>query len=833
MRVGVKLGELRLSWTAVVKGDLTVHYELEDHESIVINKGADLSHQFFGLTDGEKCFRVRAVTESDQSAYDRECVTITLLSAPARAPSITNNLPQSTSEAYDISWGAVENATAYELWQRINSDREEDWTLVVDSNTLTYRYSSESAEIGTHQYRIYAKNSAGRSENHSGIYTLSYELDPTTAIRGQLYYNDAQDIPASADNIRLGLLSREVAAFRYLDLMYIVDANSNQVINRFASGEATADFSTLYDQAERDRAQNVEDYIVAEMVELEQQNFPPNSNLERFMLDVYYDRAVAEMVLANQALDNARLSRLRATELDQENINTVDEELIYIEEAYDLLYQALNQYNRLLDNSPELLIEYAASRGQISPRYYDDDDLAQNVTSDDRLFTGYKDIVMLYQLMNMLMETQIDLARLNITSGETNGTLIDMLNQDIESLKEDLFERESRLVSMFEGVDFTEVEGFSGLPSQVFTFKSNLQKLDTALSWLAGEANILGLPQDSVLLVQGNVDEGAPFDSFDRLYNISQIQVGLAEESLNTAQESYNNYEYRSDLLAGEFLDRHQVISEKLFDLTGVRFARNCFEDSCLIAESDALDGSAISLQANNIESAEIALLTRIEEMTVLTESIDYELEALNQAQDIFDAREEVVLRYGDQQATIAGKIEKLRAEQAASSGRFGGIGGIVSTVAAFSAGPPGWANLAISLNDNGQTDSNVGGDRGQLIGGLAGAVTNIGAANQSIKNTKSIAKLEETRVRLAAEERAELIQLDSELFSLEVQKRIKNLWLEVNVKALDVAQAEALLEQEVERLMGMLNKANELASQIYSTNANIRAVPSKLAYTL
>ncbi|MFS1526371.1 hypothetical protein ACL7TT_20175, partial [Microbulbifer sp. 2304DJ12-6] len=569
---------------------------------------------------------------------------------------------------------------------------------------------------------------------------------------------------------------------------YIVDANTNTVINRFASGEPTVEFSSLYDTAERNRATAVEAFIFEQLT-----HYPDNENLQRFTLDVYYDRAVAEMILANEALDKARISRLRN--------EAVSVEVGHIETAHQLLDDALEQYNSLLQYAPEFLAQWGASRGQISPRYYDPNDLAQkDVTPAERLFTGYKDVTMLYQLMGRLASTKVQQARLAVVAGQTNTTILAQLIEEMNTLRSDLVAREQSLRAIFPGIDFTQVTGFSGLPEAVSAWQSHIVDLENAVNWLAGDTNILGLPQDAVLLVQGyGIDGNTEFDSFnalsDFLGNDSSGPIATAQSSLAAARTSYDTYRHSADTLATEYTDRHQQLGNWLFSLLGVEFPDNCFEESCVIATEEALEGSEISLQANNIDIAQIALDRNLQSMENLLVAIEIEIDRRAAEEDIVDGQSKIILDYGSKQESIAKQIARVRIEAEKSSQRHGYIKAIGGAIKAYYTGD---------------------------FSTLEQATDQVIAANRNIRSIKDIGRLEAMSIRLGAEERAALNDSTNRLLDVESKARVRTMWLEANTIALDIAQAEATVEQEVERLAGMLNQAQRVANQIFTANSNL-----------
>ncbi|MEW5251643.1 fibronectin type III domain-containing protein [Microbulbifer sp. 2201CG32-9] len=776
-------GTLTLSWTEVTKGGLSVEYQVVNGANTEIYRGTALSHQISNLGDGSYCYRVRALTATDQSAYSAQaCATVALLQPPPAPAYIT--VPSSTGESYSVSWPSAARADSYRLQRRFNAG---SWVTVYNGSGRSYNYSATPPVYGTHDYRVQAINQAG-SSGYSGIYSVTLEVDPTVQIRKQLYYNEADAVPAQDENPAQGIYSRDKAAFRYLDLMYIVDANTNTVINRFASGNATAAFSTLYDTAERDRASDVETFIFEQLTQ-----YPDNENLQRFTLDVYYDRAVAEMILANEALDEARISRLRN--------EAVSVEVGHLDTAHQLLSDALEQYDSLLQYVPQFLVQWGPSRGQISPRYYDPNDLAQkDVTPENLLFSGYKDITMLYQLMSRVASTKVQQARLAVVAGQTNTTILAQMMQEMDTLRSELVTRETELRALFPNTDFTQVSGFSGLPEAVSEWQSHIGDLENAVSWLAGETNILGLPHDATLLVQGyGIDGNTEFDSFnalsDFLGNNTSGPITSAENSLATAETSYDNYRHNADTLATEYTDRHQQLGNWLFSLLGVDFPSDCFEEACVIVSEEAQEGSEISLQSSNIDIAQIALDRNLQRMEDLLAAIEIEIERRAAEEGIVDAQSKIILDYGSQQASIAQQIAKVRQKAEKSRQRSGFFKAAVGAVVAVYTG--NWALLA-------QATEQVMENR------------------RNIKTIKEVGKLEAESARLAAEERAALNDTTNQLLDVQSKARVRNMWLEANTIALDIAQSEATLEQEIERLAGMLNQAQRVVNQIFTANSDL-----------
>lgn len=777
-------GLAKLSWTKVSKGSLAITYQVVNVRNQELYRGGNLSFELKDLTNGKQCFKVRAMTPKDVSQFSQACVEVQILLPPV-TPVL--KAPASSQGGYKVSWNKVAHASRYELQRSANGST---WKTVLNGNVTSYTDSTSPIEFGQHRYRIRAVNKAGTS-NWSATITVKVELDPTVKIRKQLYYSEADKIPAAEENPTLGKYSRELAAFRYLDLMYVVDANSQKVINRFASGDVLPEFSTLYDNFERDRVGDVESFIQLKLNEL-----PNNTNLQRFLLDVYYDRAVAEMILVNEAVEKAKTARLRGEH--------VDVELEHVNRALELISDALDSYENFFDfdDNTAIFQKYAASRGMVSPRYRDKDDVAQPVVRDnERLFPGYKDVVMLYQLMNKLAQLQVQKARLIVVSGETNQTLLDYEIIDIDSQIFRMLDFSDFLLSLFPNVDFTTLEGFSGLDEAINTFYQRIDEFEVAVSWLQGDSNILGLPKDAIVFMQGykqTHDLEHSFDAFKSILDpnnvVSTLSLAIANEQ--KVNESFDSYQYNRDRLATEFGDRNNDLNDRLFSLMGIEFPSGCYKSDCVVSKGDSMVGSEISQQLISIEAAEKNLEIAEDRKQKILEAIEIEIERRAAEAKIEDGISKIILKYGEKNARIQHQIAKIREREARARKKRGLFGSIVKVGIGIFTGQP------------------------QLIvGGISDGVGGMISANSEIRSTRKVGELEVMRQRLAAEERAVINDETGKILDVNSEALIRNLWLEANSLNLDIVSAEVALEAEVERLIGLLNQAQRTVNEIRDTN--------------
>lgn len=766
---------------------LATKYELANVSGTRLYSGTSPRYLVNGAGDGRHGYKYRACNQHNNcSPYSSvKYVQVELLRAPDAPNPIT--APASSDEnGYSLSWPTMARATSYQLERNVSGT---GWKLAANTNANSYVYNEQPMAYGLHAYRVKACNSVGCS-GYSPVIQVKVELDPTAKIRKQLYYGEAANIPADQENQALGQFSRELAAFRYLDLMYVLDPSTQKVTNRFASGESAPDFTTLYDARERERVLLVEDLIQEQLAA-----HPSNTNVQRFLLDLYYDQAVAELILANQSIDKARISRLR-----DEGLTT---EMDHLADAASILENGLNRYWSVVQDHSDILIRWEASRGQNSPRYRDANDFAQNVVDEERLFSGYKDVVMFYQLMTKLAETKRQYAHLSLVSGQTNQTLLDNLNNELVALNAFLADKALQLQGLFPNQALSEVQGQTGLPQSIVRFNAAQDELTHAETWIKGDTNPLGLPKDTVLLVQGyGIDGNIQYDSFDALKAMLETSNGPIQQAKNSFSEAmsrYETYKQNQDQLKTEYKDRTQSLNNWLYDLIGWEFDAACGEQPCVISSEAAVKGSAISLQQANIKSANLALDKNIQRMEDLLTNIEIEVERRAQEANINDGISQIYLDYGEKQADIVTQIAKIR-EQAERARRKSSLfGGIVSTVVNFYTG--NWVGAANSLN---------------------GTINGVVNHNINIRGIKKEGELQRLSQQLAAEERAELNAQNDKLLDNNSKARIRSMWLEANTLALDIALAEATVEQESERLIGMLNSAKRILAQVHETQENL-----------
>lgn len=175
-------------------------------------------------------------------------------------------------------------------------------------------------------------------------------------------------------------------------------------------------------------------------------------------MDVYYDRAVADFILAKQSVDQARIGWVENTVRASIHNNIAARKA-----AINTLQAAIDDYWTLIDNHESAFRALVPQRGLNSPRYIDSNGNSQPVVSGGLLFKGHKDTAMLYTLMNMLAEQKLAVAKLTIQSGETDPHAISGLQADLNTLGNELKSKDSRLKALFGEHKLSEAATTSGL----------------------------------------------------------------------------------------------------------------------------------------------------------------------------------------------------------------------------------------------------------------------------------------------------------------------------------------------------------------------------------
>ncbi|MGB7996809.1 MAG: hypothetical protein WCF45_11870 [Photobacterium halotolerans] len=569
-----------------------------------------------------------------------------------------------------------------------------------------------------------------------------------------LYYNQAK---------------QQDAAFRYLELMY----TQNTVSERLKNNQ----FDFFWGSSEQNRVQEAINTLNEKMAQRGDLD-----ELKQLLLDVYYDRAVAEAILAGQDIDQARIEWVRDDHASADNI------LAYRKAAVQRLETALHDYWQLVETHPEVLKQFAPQRGLNSPRYVDSNGQLTPVASNEQLFAAYKDTAMLYTLMNTLAEQKLSFAKLTLQSGETNPNVIADLQAELESFTRSLEAKDQTLKTLFGEQALKNANTTSGLPESIAKLETNLNALGAATSWLTGETNLLGLPQDSILLVQGyGIDGNTVFDSFDALKAmIAEPSSGVlsrAKEARLAAANQYTTYNHNRDQFKTNYQATQRQLNDQLFHLLGCTFNPDT-EDNCTV-ENNQRSGSQVAQQYLLITGAKQNIARAQQQLQNIQDAIAIEEERLANEKGITQAIEKIVVQFGQHQIQLQ---QLLLNKNTSPDLSHKDLEAQLKILSDFIDG-----NGLVKLD--------------KVLAASENFESRIKAMKtQDAKNYASV---------LAGLERATLMSQEAGLLDETSSARIKNFMLEQKTAELDVARSMTALQQETERLTGMLNQAKRVKAQL------------------
>lgn len=599
-------------------------------------------------------------------------------------------------------------------------------------------------------------------EDHSGpayIYKIDYgDVDGYHRyIRKQLYYSDAQ-AAGTFDPLR--------TVFRYKRFLYAPDDN----------GKLRARFKQLsdyYGPDEEDYSHTVERKLLKGL------SFQPEDPiLGNLLLDIYYDRTVAETIPAKTALEEAENVRFLATPSNSpQNLSfAIDQEIESYRQALELNRAALNTYIPLLTNhlgiagEPPLgfrlfqkLVPGRALASATTTNAAGDE---IPVTEKEVLFTGYKDLVLLFDLLRDHGRMAETLGRLLI--GRSAAGDREKAMELITQTEQFLLLQGSLLRDMFDTLP--PAGDASGLAQAIHGWESNLAALAHLETILAGNSNLLGFADDFMMFVQKFSGQTEHFDSYDALRARLDPRIGsnplqYALQQLEAARDSYGTYRGYEDQLAEQFQHSSITYEDRLRDIVGA------FPNDPRYGDNPTNNpGSELDQQYRSIELARLQIRRNQAEINNLEREIELELA---KAESISN----VMIRFGQKQARLTEKIGDWSAAQAGASSFANGLA----------------LENVISL------------------GGFAHAANGV----VQIVAEKNKAAAEAEKEKLAALEQATITGIESEA-------AVKTLALRFNTLAVESMEATVLLQQELNRLAGLYREKADLEQKIAERDALI-----------
>jgi hypothetical protein len=584
-------------------------------------------------------------------------------------------------------------------------------------------------------------------------------------IKGMLYWQDA----GSDTNI---------ASFRYKVLLYTNDAGGLRADK--------PDLSTFYGPAERTRAQQAESYLRIGLT-----NNPDSTLLQNLLLDIYYDRATAELILAGNSLSTADRARMGPPSIPTGLV--IDDEINLYQQVLTAYRSALTNYLSLLQDNLGLTNEPPAgyqsfkelvpARG-LAPATYLVGTNAVSVTGDtNTLFTGYKDLVLLFNGLRDYGRGADALAQLKWM--RNNPGDLDQAKSLITDSQRFLFLETSTLLGILPGLDphnTNVVDAASGLAEAVDGVSESLTELETMAQSIRGGANPLGFESDFLMLVQKFAGQsGDIFDSFDTLQlrlNPTDLSSPLryADDLLTEERESYDDYRGYQDQLQNQLRDTTYSARDRLYQIVGAYPGDAAYETP------ENNNGSEIWQQLNSIKVAQLRIQKNSAESDNLDKQIEIEFNKGNALNDAW-------VQYGFQQAGLSEEIGEWKKEQKHAD-QLAEEAGVFTEM----------------LLDPKST--------AKAAGFAVKTLVNIGFEVAVDYNAK-IGGLERDKEKLAATQ-------EGKVAGIEAKAAIETLRLNRATLAIDSQEAELLLDQALGQLAGLYDEKADLERLIAETQEDL-----------
>ncbi|CAH6910444.1 conserved exported hypothetical protein [Vibrio chagasii] len=588
-------------------------------------------------------------------------------------------------------------------------------------------------------------------------------IEETMATLYPRYSNDAEQ--------------QNVAAFRYLDNMFTLDPELGDIVSTMSSEGLGQDFSKLWANAEKSTVDEA-----LEMVEGFAALQPHLPYLEDMLFDIYYDRAAAEFILANRSIDQARIDWVNDADVSVTSLERSRQN------AVDILQRSLNEYWSLIDNHPQAYMRMVQKRPLHSARYLNGQGQYSPIFEGEHLVEEYKDALLVYQMMNTLLEQQVHLSKLKAVYA--NAGAMKGLGAEAEILLNGLASKAAQLDQLLgSGAKVSSL-----LASEQVKFNSYSIQLRAVIQWLNGDGNYLGLPDDFVpFFVDATVPGNTVYDPFYALKNTLEGAEGIvnkAKESFRRAKDASTNYKYQRDRFRQTFANEQQALNNQLFKLLGCRSEQS--DNLCLGQTEAQRKGSLIAQQQRSIKAAKLGVERAQKARQTIEGNITIEMERLEQEKQVYDAIDKIMVQFGQNELSLS---QLLKAERNGES--------------------TGKAYVDISellKQEDLETLDDFVTETGNVdLSSVQAALVSLKEALKDVPRDDAI-KYTQT---LAALERATIRGLERELLDINTRARIRALVLELKSAEVDIAKSMTYLAYEVERLVGLSAEAERLIAQL------------------
>ncbi len=365
-------------------------------------------------------------------------------------------------------------------------------------------------------------------------------------------------------------------------------------------------------------------------------NNPASAVLGNVLLDLYYDRAAAEAILAGEAVERAERAHFGPPIAAPASGLMIDNEVAACTSALASNRTALATYCALFtnnlgvaDGNPAPLgyrffQELVPRRGLAPASYFSNGAPVAVTTNTAPLFTGYKDLVLLYDLLSDQGRTASTLARLRLLRNAAGD--VSQAQSLITEAQRSLFLHLHLLRTAFPALNPSDASlAHSGLRTAMAGVSDSLDELEGLKQLQRSQLNPLGFEPDFLVFLSGAFSgEAAQDDTYDALMvhlGKTDSVLGQATSALATARASYAQYRGFQDQLAAQSTSSCITYNDRLRDIVGY-FP----DDPSYATYPQGAPGSELDQQAQTIAAAQLQIRKNQTEIANLNQQMNIEL---------------------------------------------------------------------------------------------------------------------------------------------------------------------------------------------------------------
>lgn len=425
--------------------------------------------------------------------------------------------------------------------------------------------------------------------------------------------------------------------------------------------------------------------------------------------------------------------------------------------------------------------------------------------SGGSLFSGFKDVALLYKLMSLHANATYEKVRRFTKDPELSQQALDVIDEEVQ-LIESWFLYVSGLLNTH--AEASQLANNDNLQNVIARVAGSINKLRQLRSFIVSGANEFGYPDD-YLPFYNNSSQASSFDAIAQIVAGGNFSTGSsstwggifaeareAELAALGVRDAFNN---TKDRIRNELFVINKQVESRLAQVVGrinedneVGSGTDPIDINMQISHTNAL--SEIGQQVLLLDKAKLGLEQATESVRIELANIELEKQFLQDALEQYDNKTQVIAEFTNLQANLDIEISKVNAQQ-------------IRLQAAASA-----ASSLVS---------------GGITGGISGASAGVaaiqlasGMASAELEQKKG--QLQAQKTRLSGEERVRLTQIDTEIFKLQQTKNIEQMINRVVVAQLTAQLAAIDVQLALGRLNKLLSERDELIAERNRAIANL-----------